>query len=35
LLQQFAGDEKDDRAFFEEFSLKGLVTAAYAESWGK
>jgi cyclase len=35
LLQQFAGDDKDDRAFFEEFSLKGLVTAAYAESWGK
>lgn len=33
--QKFAGDDKDNRDFFDSFSLPGLVTAAYAESWGR
>jgi hypothetical protein len=30
--QQFAGDDKDNRNFFDTFSLPGLITAAYAEA---
>jgi cyclase len=33
--QKFAGDDKDNREFFDGFSLPGLVTAAYAEVWGR
>jgi hypothetical protein len=33
--QKFAGDDKDNRDFFDSFSLPGLVTAAYAEVWGR
>ena len=33
--QKFAGDDKDNRDFFDSFSLTGLVTAAYAEVWGR
>ncbi len=31
--QRFAGDDKDNREFFDGFSLPGVVTAAYAEVW--
>lgn len=31
--QQFAGDDQDNRDFFDGFSLSGLITAAYAEMW--
>ncbi|HKY04282.1 MAG TPA: MBL fold metallo-hydrolase [Blastocatellia bacterium] len=31
--QRFAGDDKDNLDFFDTFSLPGLVTAAYAETW--
>ena len=33
--QKFAGDDPDNRDFFDTFSLRGLVTAAYAEAWGR
>jgi cyclase len=33
--QKFAGDDPDNRDFFDTFSLRGLVTAAYAEVWGR
>lgn len=33
--QKFAGDDKDNRDFFDGFSLPGVVTAAYAEVWGR
>lgn len=33
--QKFAGDDEENRAFFDGFSLPGLVTAAYAEAWGR
>jgi glyoxylase-like metal-dependent hydrolase (beta-lactamase superfamily II) len=33
--QKFAGDDEDNRAFFDGFSLPGLITAAYAEVWGR
>lgn len=33
--QKFAGDDPDNRDFFDSFSLRGLVTAAYAEVWGR
>lgn len=32
--QKFAGDDKDNRDFFDTFSLPGLITAAYREAWG-
>ena len=31
--QKFAGDDKDDREFFDTFSWPGVITAAYAEIW--
>ncbi|HVF91241.1 MAG TPA: MBL fold metallo-hydrolase [Blastocatellia bacterium] len=31
--QRFAGDDKDNREFFDSFSFPGLVKAAYAELW--
>lgn len=33
--QKFAGEDKDNQQFFDGFSLPGLVTAAYAEVWGR
>lgn len=33
--QKFAGDDPDNRDFFDGFSLRGLITAAYAEAWGR
>ena len=33
--QRFAGDDPDNRDFFDGFSMPGLVTAAYAELWGR
>ncbi|HEX8176234.1 MAG TPA: MBL fold metallo-hydrolase [Pyrinomonadaceae bacterium] len=33
--QKFAGDDEENRAFFDSFSLPGVVTAAYAEVWGR
>jgi cyclase len=33
--KQFAGDDKENQEFFDGFSLKGLITAAFAETWGK
>ena len=33
--QKFAGDDKDNREFFDGFSLPGLLTAAFAEIWGR
>jgi cyclase len=33
--QKFAGDDPHNRDFFDNFSLRGLVTAAYAEVWGR
>ena len=33
--QKFAGDDPDSRDFFDGFSLRGLITAAYAEAWGR
>ena len=35
LAQQFAGSDKGERDFFTGFSLNGLITAAYAQLWGK
>jgi cyclase len=32
--QKFAGDDKENRQFFDGFSMPGLVTAAYREAWG-
>ena len=32
--QKFAGDDKENREFFDSFSMPGLVTAAYREAWG-
>jgi cyclase len=34
LREQFAGDDKDNRDFFNE-TFDGLIRAAYTESWGK
>lgn len=34
LREQFAGDDKDNRDFFNE-TRDGLIRAVYAESWGK
>jgi glyoxylase-like metal-dependent hydrolase (beta-lactamase superfamily II) len=31
--QRFAGDDKENRDFFDGFAVTGLVTAAYAELW--
>ncbi len=31
--QTFAGNDKDDRDFFDSFSFPGLVKASYAEAW--
>jgi glyoxylase-like metal-dependent hydrolase (beta-lactamase superfamily II) len=31
--QRFAGDDKDNRDFFDGFSFPGLVRAAHAEAW--
>ncbi len=33
--RRFAGDDKDNQDFFDGFSLQGLITAAYAEVWGR
>jgi hypothetical protein len=33
--QKFAGDDEENRAFFDSFSLPGVITAAYAEVWGR
>ena len=33
--QKFAGDDKDNRDFFDSFSMPGLITAAYAQVWGR
>jgi glyoxylase-like metal-dependent hydrolase (beta-lactamase superfamily II) len=33
--QKFAGDDKDNREFFDTFSAPGLITAAYAQLWGR
>ena len=33
--QKFAGDDKDNQDFFDGFSLNGLITASYAEVWGR
>jgi cyclase len=33
--QKFAGDDKDNQDFFEGFAMPGLITAAYAEVWGR
>jgi glyoxylase-like metal-dependent hydrolase (beta-lactamase superfamily II) len=33
--QKFAGDDEDNRALFDGFSFPGLITAAYAEVWGR
>lgn len=35
LAKPFGGEDKDNRDFFESFSLSGLITAAYAQLWGK
>jgi hypothetical protein len=32
--QRFAGDNADNLAFFDSFSLVGVITAAYREMWG-
>jgi cyclase len=31
--QRFAGDDKENRDFFDGFALQGVITAAYAEIW--
>jgi cyclase len=33
--QKFAGDDPENRDFFDGFSLSGLITAAYAQTWGR
>jgi glyoxylase-like metal-dependent hydrolase (beta-lactamase superfamily II) len=33
--QKFAGDDEENRALFDGFSLPGVITAAYAEVWGR
>jgi cyclase len=33
--QKFAGNDEDNQALFDGFSLPGLITAAYAEVWGR
>jgi glyoxylase-like metal-dependent hydrolase (beta-lactamase superfamily II) len=33
--QKFAGDDLDSRELFDTFSLPGVITAAYAETWGR
>jgi cyclase len=33
--QKFAGSDKDNISLFDGFSFPGLVTAAYAEAWGR
>lgn len=32
--RKFAGDDKENRQFFDGFSMPGLVTAACREAWG-
>jgi len=33
--QKLAGSGQDDRDFFNQFSLSGVITAAYAQQWGR
>ena len=33
--RQFAGDDPDNRDFFDTFALPGVITAAYAQLWGR
>ena len=33
--QRFGGDDKDNREFFDEFSLPELITTSYDETWRK
>lgn len=33
--KKIVGDNKEDGDFFDSFSVQGVVTAAYAESWGR
>ena len=33
--QRFAGDDPDNRDLFDTFSFPGLITAAYAQVWGR
>lgn len=33
--KKLGGDTQEDREFFESFSLAGVVTAAYAQQWGR
>ena len=33
--QRFAGEDQENRDFFDGFSMPGLITAAYAEVWGR
>jgi hypothetical protein len=33
LVQESDGDDKDNREFFDWFSLLGLITSIYAELW--
>lgn len=33
--RKFAGDHKSDGDFFDSFSVQGIVTAAYAQVWGR
>ncbi len=33
--KKYLGDSKDDRAFFDGFSVNGVITAAYAQTWGR
>ena len=35
LRRTFTGDDKDNQEFFDNFSLPGLIQAAYAEAWGR
>jgi hypothetical protein len=35
LRKEFAGDDEDNAEFFDGFSLQGVITAAYAQRWGK
>ena len=32
--RKFAGDDKENREFFDGFSMPGPVTAAFREAWG-
>jgi cyclase len=35
LRAQFVGDDKNEQQFFDNFSMSGLITAAYAQLWSK